>query len=326
MTNQTASQSPEHLLKRIALLDVARGVALIAMTIFHFSWDLEFFGYAPPGMTSEFGWKLFARTIAASFLMIAGMSLMLAHNGGIRWPAFRRRFAMVAGAAALISAATFFATPERFVFFGILHQIAAASLIALLFVRFPAVVIFAAGIAFLALPFLFRNDLFSAPYFWWSGLAPYDPPSNDYVPVFPWTGFLLVGMAFAKLAFQSGLAARLSTVKAAASQPGRFLSFLGNHSLIYYLLHQPIMMAALYGLTLIAPPAPIDKATLFIPQCVTGCERERDKSFCERFCGCVREGLEKQSVFQEVLDGKRDVTSDPVILEITSVCTGAAEE
>ena len=29
-------------------LDVARGLALIAMTTFHFSWDLEFFGYAEP--------------------------------------------------------------------------------------------------------------------------------------------------------------------------------------------------------------------------------------------------------------------------------------
>ena len=37
---------------RLDRLDGLRGIALIAMTTFHFSWDLEFFGYAPAGMTS----------------------------------------------------------------------------------------------------------------------------------------------------------------------------------------------------------------------------------------------------------------------------------
>ena len=38
--------------RRLTRLDVARGVALVAMAIYHFTWDLEFFGYVPPGMTA----------------------------------------------------------------------------------------------------------------------------------------------------------------------------------------------------------------------------------------------------------------------------------
>jgi uncharacterized membrane protein len=311
---------------RIAHLDIARGIAMIAMTIFHFSWDLEFFGYAPTGMTSQVGWKLFARAIAASFLLIAGASVMLAHYNGIRWLSFWRRFAFVAGAALIISVATYFTTPERFVFFGILHQIAAASLISLLFIRPPSLAIALVGIAVLALPFYFRDELFFAPYFWWSGLAPFDPPSNDYVPIFPWTGFVLLGMALTKLAVQSGWATKLASVKFTATRPTGFMTFLGNHSLIYYLLHQPIMMAALYGLTLVLPPTPVDKAALFVPQCIVSCEGERDKAFCERFCACVKSELEKQSILQEVLDGKRDVTNDPLVLESASHCTNSAQE
>ncbi len=318
----SASKPPS----RIAQLDIARGVAMIAMTIFHFSWDLEFFGYAPTGMTSQFGWKLFARAIAASFLLVAGASIMLAHYNGIRWPSFWRRFAFVAGTALIISVATYFTTPERFVFFGILHQIAAASLIALLFIRLPTLIIALAGVAVLALPFNFRAELFFEPYFWWSGLAPFDPPSNDYVPVFPWTGFVLLGMAFAKWAIQTGWASSLASVKVKDTRPSRFLAFLGNHSLVYYLLHQPIMIAALYGLTLVLPPAPVDKAALFFPQCVASCEGERDTAFCERFCACVKSELEKQIIFQDVLDGKRDVTNDPLVLESASLCTNAAQE
>jgi uncharacterized membrane protein len=312
--------------QRIALLDLARGVAMVAMTIFHFSWDLEFYGYAHQGMTSELGWKLFARSIAASFLLIVGISFMIAHKDGVRWPSFWRRLAMVGSAAALISVATYFTTPDRFVFFGILHQIAAASLIALLFARLPAALIVSAGIAFIALPYVFRNDIFLAPYFWWAGLAPYDPPSNDYVPVFPWTGFVLVGMALGKISVQTGIVEPLSKIRLDNRSPGKILSFLGQHSLIYYLVHQPIMMGALYLVTLIAPPPAIDKTTLFIPQCVVGCESEREKAFCERFCGCVRLEMEKQSIFQEVLAGKRNVSSDPIVLDIAAVCTGDAEE
>lgn len=53
---------------RIGLLDTARGVALIAMASYHFSWDMEFMGYLAPG-TAETGWlKIYARAIATTFL------------------------------------------------------------------------------------------------------------------------------------------------------------------------------------------------------------------------------------------------------------------
>src|SRR5690349_4055324 len=87
---------------RIAVLDLARGIALVAMASYHFTWDLEFFGYVDPGLTAVGGWKLYARCIASTFLFLVGVSLFLAHGNGIRWPAFWRRFAMVAGAALAI--------------------------------------------------------------------------------------------------------------------------------------------------------------------------------------------------------------------------------
>ena len=98
---------------RIDAIDIARGAALVAMAIYHFAWDLEFFGYAPPAMTAVGGWKLFARCIASSFLFLVGVSLFLGHGKGIRWAGFLRRLAMVAGAALAISIVTYIAMPER---------------------------------------------------------------------------------------------------------------------------------------------------------------------------------------------------------------------
>ena len=53
---------------RIDGLDVARGVALIAMASYHFSWDLELFGYLTPGTASSGFLKLYARIIASRFV------------------------------------------------------------------------------------------------------------------------------------------------------------------------------------------------------------------------------------------------------------------
>ena len=144
---------------RIEALDLARGFALAAMAVYHFAWDLEFFGYAPPGMTALGGWKLFARCIASSFLFLVGVSLFLAHAQRIRWPGFLRRLAMVAGAAAAISVATYFAVPGAFIFFGILHQIALASLLGLAFLRLPALLTLAVAAAVIVAPTFLRSDL-----------------------------------------------------------------------------------------------------------------------------------------------------------------------
>ena len=76
---------------RIQLLDLSRGIALVAMTIFHFAFDLELLGIKEPGFISQPHWKYFARAIATSFLFLTGMSLLLAHGGGIRWGSWKWR-------------------------------------------------------------------------------------------------------------------------------------------------------------------------------------------------------------------------------------------
>ena len=120
---------------RVPAVDLARGIALIAMAIFHFAWDLENFGIARAGLTIEPQWKYFARSIASSFLMLVGISSWLAVHNGFSNKSFAKRMAMVGGAAAIITIATWFATPNAFIFFGILHNIALSSLLILLFIR-----------------------------------------------------------------------------------------------------------------------------------------------------------------------------------------------
>lgn len=128
---------------RVELVDVARGLALVAMAIYHFVWDLDFFGYIDPGTSITGGWRIFARCIAISFLFIVGVSLYLANTQGFRRKSYIRRLAMIVAAALAITMATLLATPDAFIFFGILHHIALASVLGLAFLRLPVVLMIA---------------------------------------------------------------------------------------------------------------------------------------------------------------------------------------
>ena len=232
---------------RILAVDIARSVALAGMILFHGVTDLELFGHLPPGTSTSGGWAVFARVVAGSFLFLVGVSLVLAHRDGIRWPAVAGRIARIAAAAALITAVTWAAMPERFVFFGILHSIALASLLGLAFLRLPWIVALAAALAVAVLPQVLRSPLFDPPALVWTGLAVRVPVSMDFVPVFPWFGATLAGIAAAGLAGRAGLWDRLRHGAANRSATARLLSWPGRHSLAIYLLHQPVLIAAIWG-------------------------------------------------------------------------------
>lgn len=235
---------------RLDLIDFLRGVALIAMTLFHFGWDLEMFGFVERGFASQPAMIWFARCIASSFLFLVGFSLVLAHYPSIKWPGFLKRLVMVGGAAAVITIATYFATPDIFIFFGILHHIALASLFGLLFLRLPAVWSLIAAIGVLMLFAYGRGTFFDAPWWWWSGLNAFVPRSSDYVPIFPFFAAVLLGVSCAKWMRKSDSFSRLSEITL-SGKPTNLLKFIGQHSLIYYLVHQPVLIAILYMIHLV---------------------------------------------------------------------------
>lgn len=306
---------------RLAAIDLARFGALLAMAVYHFAWDLEFFGYIEPGTTNAGLWKVFARSIAGSFLFLVGVSLVLAHGDGIRWRGYWKRLAMVAGAATVISLATYFAFPQGFIFFGILHQIALASLLGLAFLRLPWLVNAAIAAIVIALPLIYRHPLFDHPSLWWVGLSATTPRSNDYVPVFPWFGAVLAGMALAQ--FASGIALR---ERLARWKPGRWASlplFLGRHSLAVYLIHQPLLIGLIWVATQIAPPVGIAPEVHFREACETACEASRDAEFCAGYCACMLDALEASGDLPRVLAGGEDDALTAKVRASVDLCTAA---
>ncbi len=252
-TQNTTVRAP-----RITLIDTLRGVALIAMATYHFTWDLEFFGYLDSGTATQGFFRVYARAIASSFLFLAGVSLVLAHFPAIRWQSFWKRFAMVAGAALAISIATLVAFPSEWIYFGILHNIALSSLIGLAFLRLAplltgavvVLVVVAMIVDYSLMPGALDSAFFDARYLSWLGFAEIPPRSNDYVPLFPWIAALLAGVTVTRIALSRNWLPKLAAVQ---TQPN-LLSKAGRHSLIVYLVHQPVLIALVYLFRWFTPP------------------------------------------------------------------------
>jgi uncharacterized membrane protein len=62
----------------------------------------------------------------------------------------------------------------------------------------------------------------------------------------PWFGIFLLGMFFGKLLYPEG--ARRFKLKELDNPATKSLGFLGKHSLLIYLIHQPIALAILFAL------------------------------------------------------------------------------
>ena len=227
--------------RRLVAIDALRGLALVAMVVFHAARDLEILGAIPAGTTLSGFWYYFARAIAGSFLFLAGVSLVLAHGHRFRPDAFFKRLGLVGAAAGLVSIATWFSMPSQFVYFGILHSIALCSLIGIAFVQLPSLVTLAAAVVVFVVDAYFARSLQLPAWAAFTGLSATVRPSIDFEPLIPWFGPFLLGVSFAQTTMLS-----LLVLNSRSSRPITALAWLGRQSLLIYLVHQPILLGVLW--------------------------------------------------------------------------------
>jgi uncharacterized membrane protein len=234
--------------QRLATIDSLRGLAIVWMTVFHFCFDLNYFGWLKQNFYTDPFWTWQRTAIVSLFLFCAGLGQAFAFAQGQSWGRFCKRWLQIAGCALLVTAGSYWMFPKSFIYFGVLHGIAVMLVIVRLTAGWGRWLWLAGAVALAVKPLaLFAHVQWPALDFlnhmtWnWLGLISRKPVTEDYVPLFPWLGVMWWGVA----AGQWFLARRKDLLQARLPAAAAPLAWLGRWSLTWYMLHQPVMIGIL---------------------------------------------------------------------------------
>ncbi len=242
----TSTKSP-----RLPFIDWLRGVSILLMVIYHLCYDLDLFGY----IDTAFGrglWIPFRYIIVIGFLTLVGVSLVIAHHHNINWSNVKKRSFQLLIASLFVSGSGYFIAAHKITVFGILQFILVASFLALPIVQKPKLALIF-GVFIFIIGHSVTASLFNSYWFNWIGMAEVQRPALDYVPLFPWLGVVLIGVYIGHW-FISVKGRKVGEYTLSGnsnfliSKTHHFIEVIGQHSLVIYLVHQPIMFGGFYAL------------------------------------------------------------------------------
>jgi len=244
--------------KRFWEVDALRGVAILMMVWYHFLFDLSYLGGYDINVYTGL-WRYWARATATIFIFLVGLSLCLSlarikqlRPGNSLFRRYLRRGLRIFGWGLSITVVTGLLFPQGTVYFGILHFIGLAVILAYPFLRWrlPNLIL---GLVALGLGFYLQGLTVDFPWLLWLGLRPESFYTFDYFPIFPWFGVTLMGIFVGNWLY-AGYRRRFPLPEVIGQNWAlRFLGFLGQHSLTIYLLHQPALVALLTLLGVVRP-------------------------------------------------------------------------
>jgi uncharacterized membrane protein len=218
--------------ERIWEIDYFRGIAIFLMVIFHLIVDLKDFHGFQVEYLSGF-WYYEGKFSAVLFIFLAGVSSTLnqrATKHGVK----------VLAAGLLVTGVTFLFNSETYVRFGILHFLGVSILLAPILRKLSSVKLTVLAALLLVLPVWTDALTVGSGLLLPIGITPASFTSMDYYPLVPWLGVFITGMVLGQRWY--------AHKKSLLPQRRRLskIAWLGRHSLILYLVHQPILLAMLY--------------------------------------------------------------------------------
>jgi len=229
--------------KRIWELDALRGLNLLWMIVIHFLFDITWL--FPLLRWTEPAWYTFlVRLSGVLFVLISGICVTLGKHS-------LRRGLTVLGGGMIITAVTValaltgLCDSSIIIYFGILHCLGFCMLLWPLFRKCPGWFLILLGNVFRSLGKYL--DTLTVDTFWLVplGLLPRGFESSDYFPLIWHFGIFLVGAGLGRYLYRQKTSL-FPNVKQVL--PLRFLCLCGRHSLLIYLLHQPVLALLAAGL------------------------------------------------------------------------------
>lgn len=231
---------------RYETLDLLRGMAIVGMIAFHAMYDLKYiFGVLAPWFDGKvvLYWQ---SAVGITFILISGGVSGVSKN-------LLRRGVMILCLALGLSLFTFIFFPEIFIAFGVLHFFGSAMIITAIiksfFNKIPSLVGFVVSIllfvvtrfiyfGYIFIPFMgditLSSDLYKTDFLFIFGFPYKGFNSSDYYPILPWYFMFMTGYFGLKILAKTGYQKYLHfTLKP--------FNFLGIHSLLIYIIHQPII-------------------------------------------------------------------------------------
>lgn len=228
--------------KRIWELDAFRGFFMILIMAFHGWYDLVYlYGLTDLSTPLERGlFQLFNDWGGTPFLLLSGICVTIGSK-------HIKRGLQVIGGGMIITLVTTgmyllgFTGKSIIIYFGVLHCVGVCMLLWALFKKLPTWGILLLGIVMSAAGLYLKYHSVWVDYPWLTifGIPPHGFVSSDYFPLLPNLGFFLLGAAAGRK-FYANKQTLLPGVNPEIL-PIRIFSFIGKNSLIFYLLHQPVL-------------------------------------------------------------------------------------
>ncbi len=232
---------------RLWELDFLRGIAIVSMVTLHALVDFSLLGGTPILTTGlRYYWQ---RVTAILFLVIFGIGAGLSYSKSKlpakgRFRSWLQKGLILWGWGMVITLTTAIFFKERFVVFGILHLMGISSVLV-----YPCLSLKYLNLPLGVLIILAGNYLsgYRFRFVWlaWLGLIPEGFCSIDYFPVFPWSGYILIGIFIGFWIYPNGKR-RFGLKEYPVNPIIKNLSSLGQKSLLVYLVHQPLLLAFAY--------------------------------------------------------------------------------
>lgn len=217
---------------RIVEIDSFRGIALVLMMLFHFLYDLkEFYNISIP-YWEEF-WYYEGKLSAILFMLLAGISCTLSKNN------IKRGFKVFL-IGMILTVASYIFMPKEYIRFGILHLLGSSMIIYPFIKNLPSIYTFLSSLVIIILGNMFSDITMNTWILIPFGITSRSFISMDYYPLLPWLGVFLIGTILGKIFYKE----KKSIINKWCSN--NIFTFLGRHSLIIYLSHQPIFLVFLY--------------------------------------------------------------------------------
>jgi uncharacterized membrane protein len=230
-------------------IDFLRGFAICMMVFYHILFQINYFQVFNIPLRS-LPFLLYAYPIGTLFLLIVGISLTLSYKRAIQnkesdlFYKFFKRGLKIFALGLVITMVTWFFPHEGFIVFGILHCIGLSIILGYFFIRYTFIS-FIIGILIVFIGILLQGIFIDFYWLFWIGLKPYRFYTLDYFPLLPWFGVVLIGIYIGNIVYQNGYGKKILTDKF-DNVFVNGLVYLGRHSLIIYMLHQPIIYVFIF--------------------------------------------------------------------------------